>query len=156
MKRSFTAVLTLLLAVVLSSCTTVPLGKAGIQGESTLAAVRDLAKTYEQRDIEAFMEKVAPAYPGREAFRTSVEKIFSTYQTIHIKLQFTKILVMVQDKGNITATFTWEGEWQSTGGRIVKDGARATLVFDPGTYKLLGIDSKNMFIPSDNPTPARQ
>jgi hypothetical protein len=85
-----------------------------------------------------------------------VEKVFSAYQTIRFKLHFTKILVMVQEKGNIKATFTWEGEWQSTGGKIVKDGARVTLVFDPGTYKLLGIDGKNMFIPSDAPAPARQ
>jgi hypothetical protein len=156
MNRPFTAVIVLILALILSSCSTVPLGKAGIQGESTLAAVRDLTGAYERRELEAFMEKVAPAYPEREAFRTSVEKIFSTYQTIRFKLHFTKILVMVQDKGNIKATFTWEGEWQTTGGKIVKDGARVTLILDPGTYKLLSIDGKNMFIPSDSPSPARQ
>ena len=93
------------------------------------------------------MDKVASAYPDREAFAKSVEKIFSTYQTIRFKLHYTKMLVMVQDKGNIKATFTWEGEWKTTGGRIVKDGARVTLVFDPGTYKLLGIDGKNLFMP---------
>ncbi len=155
MKRSFTAVIVFLLALLISSCGTVPLGKAGLQGESTLAAVRDLTSAYERRDLDAFMEKVAPAYPERGAFRTSVEKIFSTYQTIRFKLHYTKILVMVQDKGNIKATFTWEGEWRTTGGKIVKDGARVTLVFDPGTYKLLGIDGKNLFLPSDNPAPAR-
>jgi hypothetical protein len=156
MKRSFAAVITLLFALVISSCSTVPLGKAGIQGESTLAAVRDLTGAYERRNLEAFMDKVAPAYPEREKFQTSVDKIFSAYQTIRFKLHYTKILVMVQDKGNIKATFTWEGEWQSSGGKIVKDGARVTLVFDPGTYKLLGIDGKNMFLPSDSPAPARQ
>lgn len=156
MNRSFTAAIFLFLALMISSCATAPLGKAGLQGEATLAAVRDLTSVYERRDLDAFMEKVASAYPEREAFRKSVEKTFSTYQTIRFKLHFTKILVMVQDKGNIKATFTWEGEWQTTGGRIVKDGARITLVFDPGTYKLLGIDGKNMFIPSDSPAPARQ
>jgi hypothetical protein len=118
--------------------------------------VRDLTGAYERRNLEAFMDKVAPAYPEREKFQTSVDKIFSAYQTIRFKLHYTKILVMVQDKGNIKATFTWEGEWQSSGGKIVKDGARVTLVFDPGTYKLLGIDGKNMFLPSDSPAPARQ
>jgi hypothetical protein len=156
MNRSFTAVITLCLALMLSSCSTVPLGKAGLQGEGALAAIRDLTGAYERRDLDAFMEKIAPAYPEREAFRTSVEKIFSTYQIIRFKLHFTKILVMVQEKGNIKATFTWEGEWQTTGGRIVKDGARVTLVLDPNTYKLVAIDGKNMFIPSDSPAPARQ
>jgi len=156
MKRSFTADIAIFLALMISSCSTVPLGKAGIQGENTLAAVRGLTSTYERRDLDAFMDKISIAYPDREGFAKSVEKIFSTYQAISYKLHFNKILVMVQDKGNIKATFTWEGEWKTTGGKIVKDGARVTLVFDPGTYKLLGIDGKNMFIPSDNPTPARQ
>jgi hypothetical protein len=156
MKRSFAAAITLLLALMISSCSTVPLGKAGLQGESVLAAIRDLTGAYERRDLDTFMDKISSAYPDRAGFGKSVEKIFSTYQAIHLKLHYTKILVMVQDKGNIKATFTWEGEWQTTGGKIVKDGARVTLVFDPGTYKLLGIDGKNMFFPSENPTPARQ
>jgi hypothetical protein len=156
MKRSFTAFIVIFLALMISSCATAPLGKTGLQGEATLAAVRDLTSAYERRDIDVFMDKISSTYPDREGFGKSVDKIFSTYQTIRFKLHFTKILVFVQDKGNIKATFTWEGEWKTTGGRIVKDGARVTLVFDPGTYKLLGIDGKNMFIPSDNPTPARQ
>jgi len=135
MNRSFTTVIVLFLVMMLSACSTVPLGKAGLQGERTLAAIRDLTGAYERRDLDAFMEKVAPAYPEREAFRTSVEKVFAAYQTIHFKLHFTKILVFVQDKGNIKATFTWEGEWRTTGGRIVKDGARVTLVLDPGTHQ---------------------
>jgi len=156
MKRPFAAVITIVLALMLYACSTVPLGKAGLQGEGTLAAIRDLTGAYERRDLDGFMEKVASSYPEQEAFRTSVEKIFASYQTIHFKLHFTKILVFVQDKGNIKATFTWEGEWRTTGGKIVKDGARVTLVLEPGTYKLVGIDGKNMFIPSDSPAPARQ
>jgi hypothetical protein len=156
MKHSFSTIIVFILALMMYSCSTVPLGKAGLQGEGTLGAIRDLTGAYERRDLDAFMEKVAPAYPEREAFQTSVEKVFTTYRTIRFKLHFTKILVMVQDKGDIKATFTWEGEWQTTGGRIVKDGARVTLVLDPGTYKLLGIDGKNLFLPSENPAPARQ
>jgi hypothetical protein len=156
MNRSFTTFIAIFLALMISSCSTAPLGKAGIQGEGTLTAIRDLTSTYERRDLEAFMDKISSAYPDREGLGKSVEKIFSTYQTIRFKLHFNKILVMVQEKGNIKATFTWEGEWKTTGGKIVKDGARVTLVFDPGTYKLLGIDGTNMFVPSDNPIPARQ
>jgi hypothetical protein len=156
MKHSFTAVIAIFIALMISSCATAPLGKTGLQGEATLAAIRNLTSAYEQRDLEVFMDKVSSAYPDREALEKSVKKIFSTYQTIRFKLHFNKILVFVQDKGNIKATFTWEGEWKTTGGRIVKDGARVSLVFDPGTFKLVGIDGKNMFIPSEGPTPARQ
>lgn len=156
MKYSFCAVIVLVLALLISSCSTVPLGKAGLQGEGTLSAVRELVGAYEKRNIEAFMDKISTAYPGREGFEKSVDTIFSTYQSIHIKVHYTKILVMVQEKGNIKATFTWEGEWQTRGGKIVKDGARVTLVFDPDTYKLLDIDGKNLFIPSETPAPVRQ
>ncbi len=156
MKQSFSAFIILVLTITLSSCGTVPLEKAGLQGEGVLAAVRDLTSAYERRDLDAFMEKVAPAYPEREAFRTSVEKVFAAYQTIRLKLRFTKMLVIVQDKGNSKTTFTWEGEWSTPGGKIVKDGARVTLVFDPGVYKLLGIEGKNLYVPSENPAPVRQ
>ena len=156
MKRSFAAAIILFLALMISSCATAPLGKAGLQGEGTLSAVRELTSAYEKRDIDVFMDKISTAYPDREVFGKSVEKIFSTYQSIHIKVHYTKILVMVQEKGNVKATFTWEGEWQTTGGKIVKDGARITLVFDPDTHKLLGIDGKNLFIPSETPAPVRQ
>lgn len=148
--------LLLSLALVSSSCGKVPLGPAGLQGENVLAAVRDLTKSYEGRDLDAFMEKVSSAYPDREAFRTSLEKVFSAYQTISFKLHYTKMLIMIQDKGNIKVTFTWEGEWKTSGGKIVKDGARVTLVLDPGAYRLLGIDGKNPFLPSEKPVPVRE
>jgi len=139
-----------------SGCGKVALGPVGIQGEKVLSAVRDLTSAYERRDLDAFMDKIATAYPDREGFQRTVEKIFSTYQTIRFKLHYNKMLVMIQDKGNIKATFTWEGEWKTSGGRIVKDGARVTLVLDPGAYKLLGIEGTNLFVPSENPVPARQ
>ena len=144
------------LVLVSSSCGKTPLWPVGLQSENVLSTVRDLAKAYERRDIDAFMEKVSTAYPDREAFRTSVEKVFATYQTISFKLHYTKMLVMIQDKGNIKATFTWEGEWKSSGGKIVKDGARVTLVLEPGVYKLLGIEGKNPYLPSEKPIPARE
>jgi hypothetical protein len=144
-------VLFLLLSVVLaaSGCGKVSLGPVGLQAENILTAVRDLKGAYERRDIDAFMDKVSMAYPDREDFQRKVEKIFSTYQTIRLKLHDNKMMVLVQDKGNIKPTFTWEGEWKTSGGRIVKDGARITLVLDPGVYKLLNIEGTNMFVPSE-------
>jgi hypothetical protein len=156
MNRTAVSIVVITLALLTSACGTVPLGPVGLQGENVLAAVRDLTKTYERRDLDAFMEKVSTAYPGREAFRTSVEKVFATYQTISFKLHYTKMLIVIQEKGNIKATFTWEGEWKTSGGKIVKDGARVTLVLDPGAYRLLGIEGKNLYLPSETPMPVRE
>jgi hypothetical protein len=156
MKRLFTFISVVCVMSVLFSCGKTPLGPVGLQGENVLAAVRDLAKAYERRDLDTFMEKVSTTYPDREAFQTSVEKVFATYQSISFKLYYNKMLVMIQDKGNIKATFTWEGEWRSSGGKIVKDGARVTLILDPGAYKLLAIEGKNPYLPSDKPIPARE
>ena len=146
--------LVLLAAAVLGGCAKEPLKQAGLQGESTLGAVRDLVSAYERRDLDAFLDKVSPSYPGRDGLRRDVENIFGTYQNIALTVQYQKILATVLYKGNIKATFTWAGEWRTSGGRIVKDGARVTLVLDPATYKLLGIEGKNLFTPSENPTPA--
>jgi hypothetical protein len=156
MKRTAVSIVVITLALLTSACGKVPLGPVGLQGENVIAAIRDLTKAYERRDLDGFMEKVSAAYPDREAFRTSVEKVFSVYQTIRFKLHFTKMLIVIQDKGNIKATFTWEGEWKTPGGKIVKDGARVTLVLDPGVYKLLSIEGKNLYLPSENPIPVRE
>ena len=156
MQRLFAILSALIIVILTASCGKAPLGKVGLQGESVLSAVRDLTSAYERRDLDAFMDKVATAYPDREGFQRAVEKIFSTYQTIRFKLHYNKMLVVIQDKGNIKATFTWEGEWKTSGGRIVKDGARVTLVFDPGSYKLRGMEGTNLFVPSESPAPARQ
>jgi hypothetical protein len=151
MKRSFTAVIALFLALMISSCGKVALGPVGLQSEKILSAMRELKGAYEQRDIDAFMDKVSTAYPDREGFKRKVETIFSTYQNIRLKLHDNKMFILIQDKGNIKATFTWEGEWKTSGGRIVKDGARVTLVLDPGVYKLLNIEGTNLFVPSEGP-----
>ena len=141
--------LSLSLVLAASGCGKVALGPVGLQSEKILQAVRDLKGAYERRDIDAFMDKVATAYPDREGFQRTVEKIFSTYQNIRFRLHDNKMLVVIPDKGDIKATFTWEGEWKTAGGRIVKDGARITLVLEPGAYKLLAIEGTNMFVPSE-------
>jgi len=156
MKRLSSFVIILSAMTILASCASAPLKQAGMQGESVLAAVRDLSKAYENRNLEAFMDNVDASYPDRDGFKKAVETILLTYQTIHLKIQYTKILVMVQEKGPIKAVFTWEGDWQTLGGKIVKDGARVTLVLDPKTYKLVGIEGKDLFVPTETATPARQ
>lgn len=155
MNRRSVYVVLLLPALLLAACAREPLKAAGQQGENTLAGVRDIASAYERRDIEAFMERVASAYPERDTFRKEVDNIFSTYQTVRFTAQFRKMLVTVQHKGNIKATFTWEGEWISSGGKVLKDGARITLILDPAQFKLLGIEGKNPFLPQATPLTVR-
>lgn len=148
MKRTiFFSILSIAAFLSIASCARPPLKEAGLLGENTIAAVRDIAAAYEQREIDAFLEKISLSFPGREELRKSVESVFSTYQIIRHRIQYTRMLVTSVYKGNIKATYTWEGEWQTAGGKIVKDGARVTLVFDPKTYKLLDIEGKNPFIP---------
>jgi len=149
MKRPLTLFITLILVTLTASCGKVALGPVGLQSEKIVQAVRDLKGAYERRDLDAFMDKVSTAYPDRENFKQTVEKIFSTYQNIRFKLHDNKMFVTIPEKANIKATFTWEGEWKTAGGRIVKDGARITLILEPGSYKLVGIEGTNMFVPSE-------
>ncbi len=142
--------------LLLSACGKASLSQAGIQGESSIATVRDLTSAYERRDIEALMGKVSSAFPNRAAFQQSIEKVFAEYQKIHFKALFNRSLITVPVKDGIKVTFTWEGDWQTGGGKVVKDGARVTLVLDRGTYKLADIEGKNPFIPTEGPSPSRQ
>jgi hypothetical protein len=74
---------------------------------------------------------------------------------VRFTAQFQKMLVNVLFKGNIKATFTWQGEWKTSGGKIVKDGARITLVLDKASYKLLDVEGKNPFVPQATPMTVR-
>ena len=156
MKRTFSALFVAILAIMASSCAKEPLKEAGIMGERTYAVIRDLNSAYERRDLDAFMEQIGSAYPDRDAFRKNVEQVFLSYQTIKQKIYTNRMQIIVQEKGNIKAVFTWEGEWQTQGGKIVKDGARSTLVVDKGEYRLIGIEGKNPFLVTGTPVPARQ
>jgi hypothetical protein len=142
--------------LLLLSCSPDPLTSAGIQGENTLSLVRDLASAYERKDIESFMDKLSPSFPDREGFRGSLENVFSSYQTIRQKVQYTRLLITVPAKGDIILTFTWEGEWRSSDGKIIKDGARSSLLLDKATYKLSGVEGKNPYLPVQSPLPVRQ
>ncbi|MHB8845160.1 MAG: hypothetical protein ACYC7L_10490 [Nitrospirota bacterium] len=156
MKRAFNALLIVILAITASACAKDPLKQAGLQAEHTYGTVRDLNSSYERRDLDAFMEQVAPAYPDRDGLRKSVENVFLTYQTIRQKIYTNRMQLTIQEKGNIKAVFTWEGEWQTQGGKIVKDGARSTLILDKTSYKLIGIEGKNPYLVTEAPIPARQ
>ena len=65
MKRAFNALLSIILAVMASSCAKEPLKQAGLQGEHTYAVIRDLNSAYERRDLDAFMEQRG-SYQGKK------------------------------------------------------------------------------------------
>jgi len=129
------------------ACATTPPKQAALQGEGILSAIRDLTRSYEARDLDAFMDKVSVTYPDRQGLGKTVDSAFGKYQSLTIKLQYTRMLILVEDKGNIKATLTWEGEWRTSTGKIHKDGARTTFVFEPKSYKLVLLEGKNPFVP---------
>ena len=154
-RKQLLVLIALIALLAVASCASNPPKQAALQGESALSAVRELTKVYEKRDLEAFMDKVSINYPDRDSFQKSLQQIFSTYQTIRFSVQETRMLIMVQYQGSIKAVFTWEGEWQTSGGKIVKDGGRVTLVLDPGSYKLLAVEGKNPYLPVETAMPVK-
>jgi hypothetical protein len=156
MKRLFPVLVVIPIVLLATSCATTPPKQAAIQGEGVLAAVRAIANAYEKRDLDAFMDAVSVAYPERDTLEKSVAGVFSEYQTIRFTIHYTRMLIEIKYQGKINATFTWEGEWQTAGGKTVKDGARGTLIFDPGTYKLMQVEGKNPFVPQPGETPGKQ
>lgn len=146
---SFLAILFLLFSA--AACGKKPPQQAAVQGQRVLSAIRDITQAYEKKDLGKFMGAVAKDFPDRPSLEQAAGRVFAKYEAIRFTVQYTKMLVMIADRGNIRATFTWDGEWRTAGGKIVKDGARVTLVFDPGNYKLQAIEGKNPFVPAESP-----
>ncbi len=142
--------------VVAAGCASTPPKPASQVGESALTALKDLQTSYQKKDLDAFMERVSVANPDYATLAETVSLVFSKYSTLRVTFQYTRMLIMVEDRGKIRVVLTWDGEWQTEGGKIVKDGGRSTLVLDPATYKLAAIEGKNPFVPQPGETPERQ
>jgi len=123
---------------------------AAAKSKNMLTVLRELDDTYQKKDLAGFMAQVAPVYPDREALSSSLAAVFGKYETISLNIQYTKMLIMIEEKGKVRTTFNWDGTWRKTGGDIQKDGGRVTLIFAPGDFKLLAIDGKNPFVPTAN------
>ena len=123
---------------------------AATKSKNMLTVLRELDETYQKKDLAGFMAQVAPLYPDREALSTSIATVFSKYETISLNIQYTKMLIMIEEKGKIRTTFNWDGAWHKTGGDVAKDGGRVTLIFAPGDFKLIAIEGKNPFIHFEN------
>ena len=129
--------------------------QTAIKGKNVLAALRDIGRTYEKKDLTSFMADVAPGFSDREALAASLATVFTTYETIRFNIQYTKMLIMVEEKGSIKASFNWDGEWLTANGSMQKNGGRVTLVFEPGNFKLTSIDGKNPFVPQPGEIPGK-
>jgi hypothetical protein len=92
---------------------------------------------------------VSDGFRDREAFAKSLNAVFAKYDTIRFNIQYTKMLIMIEEKGQIRTAFNWDAEWLAAGGALQKNGGRVTFVFDPGNFKLLSIDGKNPFVPAE-------
>src|SRR3990172_8029968 len=142
------AVLMLLSAAACSKKT--PPSQAAVQAQGALLTLRDLTGAYEKKQLSSFMDKVSKDYPNRQAFSQSVAALFTKYDTIRFTVQYTKMLVMIDEKANMKMTFNWDGEWQTTGGKIVKDGGGVSFIFDPKGARLLSLEGKNPFVPQES------
>jgi len=120
---------------------------AAIQGKNILSVLKDMSRSYEQKSLNSFMSDVSSDYGDRAAFSDSLTSIFAKYETIHFNIQYTKMVIMVKEGGQTRASFNWDAEWLAAGGTSQKNGGRVTLVFDPGSFKLVAIDGKNPFVP---------
>jgi hypothetical protein len=133
-----------------------PPDQSSIKSKNILSALRNMSTTYEKKDLSAFMDNVAPGFHDREALSRSLAAVFLKNETIRFNIQYTKMLIMVEEKGPIKTTFNWDGEWQAVGGTTQKNGGRVTLVFDPGSFKLMSIDGKDPFVPLPVELPGKQ
>ena len=157
MKRLFTLLAIAALLFTTSACSEKkPLEPAAVKGKNVLSTLRDMRSAYEKKDLSSFMDNVAPGYQDREAFSRSLAALFLKTETIHFNIQFTKMLITVEEKGPIKATFNWDGEWLAVGGTTQKNGGLVTLVFEPGSFKLMSIDGKDPFVPLPVLMPGKQ
>jgi hypothetical protein len=130
--------------------------QSAVKGKNILAVLKTMRSAYEKKDLSSFMDNVAPGYPDREALSKSMADVFLKNETIHFNIQYTKMLITVEEKGAVKATFNWDGEWIAVGGTTQKNGGRVTLVFGPGNSKLMSIEGKDPFIPQPVEMPGKQ
>ena len=124
-----------------------PLGQSAIQGNKVIAALQDMSHAFEKKNLSALMGKIADAYKDRQAFQASIESAFAKYETVRFTIQYTKMIITVEERGLTKAAFNWNSEWQTAGGSVQKNSGRSTFAFDPRETMLVSIDGKNPFIP---------
>ncbi|HYA86062.1 MAG TPA: hypothetical protein VEI57_03215 [Nitrospirota bacterium] len=146
--------LVVILLITASACSAKkPIEQTAYKSKTVLTVLRDLDKYYEKKDLDSFMSDVAMSYVDRDAFAKSIAGVFSKYELIHFNIQFSKMIILIDQASKMRVTFTWDAEWTVAGGTSVKDGGRVTFIFEPGDFKLISIDGKNPFLAQPGETP---
>lgn len=139
----------IILAAVFAGCSKKPPQPSAVIGERILASLRSITSAYENKDLFGFMSYVSKDFPERDGLSHAVSAVFSEYNSIKFSVQYTKMLVMIDEKGGSRVSFTWDAEWHK-GPKIIKDGGRVTFVYDRDERALKNIEGRNPFIPTES------
>ncbi len=157
MNRFFALLVIVVFLISAPACsTTKPPTPAAVQGNNTVTALKDLSNMYGKKNLAGFMSLISNGYKDRKEFASAIEAVFAKYDVVHFTVQYSKMFIMVADRGPTRATFNWDSDWHTAGGSDVKNSGRATFVFDPKDAKLVSIDGKNPFLPQAMETPGKQ
>ncbi len=133
-----------------------PPTQVGVKSGGVISTLRDLSHMFEKKNLPGFMNSVSDSYKDRQAFSASLASLFAKYENVRFTVQYTKMLIMIDEKWMTKAAFNWDSEWQTAGGSVQKNGGRVTFVFDPKDSKLVSIDGKNPFFPQTVEKPGKQ
>ena len=124
-----------------------PPEQALAKSKNVLSTLRELNRSYDAKNLDAFMADVSDAYTGRDAFSRELGSVFKRSASVRLSIHYNKMVIMMDQTGKLKPTFTWDAEWVGADGASQKDGGRVTLVFESGSFKLLSVDGKNPFLP---------
>ena len=149
MRRALSFVLFFTVLFMVSACgEKKPPDPSAVKSKNVLSVLKDMAQSYEKKNLELFLSNVSETYPERAALSDALAAVFANYEAIHFNIQYTKMLILVENRGQIRVTYNWDAEWLTPKGTSQKGGSRVTFAFDPATFKLVAIDGKNPFIPT--------
>jgi len=132
-----------------------PPTQSAIKGNTVIHTLQDLSHMFEKKNLPGFMNLVSDTYKDRQTFSTALSSVFTKYETVRFTIQYTKMLITIDEKGSPKAVFNWDSEWQTAGGSVQKNSGRITFVFDPRDSRLVSIDGKNPFIPQPVEAPRK-
>ena len=156
MRRLLPLILSMAFLTTSFSCSSKKLpDQTAVKSKKILDTLQEIDRSYEKKDIDSFLSALSDKYRDRDDFAKSLTGVFAKYETIHFNIQYTRMIIFIEQNGQFATTFTWDAEWQTTGGASVKDGARVTLIFEPKTNKLLSIEGKNPFLAQPGETPGK-
>lgn len=148
MNRLISALVLTVFFVSVSACSSAkPPAPETVQGNKIIASLKDLNSFYNKKNLAGFMNLVADTFKERKEFADAVGAVFSKYETVQFTIQYTRMFIMIEDKGMARATFNWDSGWQTADGSMLKNSGRTTFAFDPRDAKLVLIEGKSPFIP---------